>query len=73
MSLFSLIAMGAFVLMVLFFIHRQKQREAASPYFGCDKGGRPWQSGTGSYHSTADGGGQSCGHGGGDGGSCGSG
>lgn len=68
MNLF-LIAMSAFILVGWFANHRQKQREAASPYFGSDKGGKPWQSGTGCYSS--DGGGYSCGDGGG--GSCGSG
>ncbi len=48
--------------------YQERQRVAASPYIGCDKDGRSLQAGSGGYYGASDGGGHSCGYGGGHGG-----
>ncbi len=73
-----LILIGLAVLMRLLWINRElvKEQEAASPYVGLDKHGRPWRDGSGGCYAIPGDGGHSCGHGaghGGHGGDCGGG
>ncbi len=73
-----LILISLAVLMTVIWISRElvKEREAASPYVGLDKHGRPWRDGFGGCYAISGDGGHSCGHGaghGGHGGDCGGG
>lgn len=68
-----------FVVLITFFWFGRlsaRRREAASPYIGCDKHGKPWPNGSGGMYVISGDGGHSCGHGaghGGHGGDCGGG
>ena len=66
---------GFVVLMIVVWINRElvKEREAASPYIGLNKHGRPWRNGAGGYYASFGDSGHSCSHGGGHGGDCGGG